>query len=292
MSTQSIEELIRTFGSREKAPTAENWNNAGDESATEESAPVNHEDQNKTKVQRHSDFYSPGLVVIQIENTLYRVDIKTLKHFKAFQDAFELTSEHGPSTNEGQVDANPITLSGVTRFEFESVLKLFDASSVLQGTDDTAYEHWAGILRLATMWDSNDLRERAIQEIERMKTSPAKLIHLSLNYDIQKWMEPACIKLCERTEFIKADEIPLIDASLLAALCRIREQLAAKDCRECATRTIPEPCRHCNDPFGFGPKRDSRRNGDSSKDSSKDSSRIREFDRTGEATRAVKEFLK
>ncbi|KAG8919853.1 hypothetical protein FRC02_001337 [Tulasnella sp. 418] len=199
---------------------------------------VNHEDQNRTKPRRHSQFYSPGLVVIQIEDILYRVDIKILKHFQVFRDMFEHASEFNPDKTEGQLDENPIKLDGATPFQFESLLKLFDFSSVFNGSDEPAYEHWAAILHLATMWDNHEFRERAIQEIERLKPEPAKFIHLSQKYDVPKWMEPACIELCKKTEPITADEVSLIGVPLLLELCPIRERLAALSnaivqCRPC-----------------------------------------------------------
>ncbi|KAG8941935.1 hypothetical protein FRC03_003851 [Tulasnella sp. 419] len=199
---------------------------------------VDSEDQNKATPRRHSEYYSSGLVVIQVEDVLYRTDIRILKHFQVFRDMFEHASEFNPDKKEGQVDENPIKLEGATSFQFESLLKLFDLSSVFHGSDDAAYDHWAAILHLATMWDNSELRERAIQEIERLKPNPAKSIHLSQKYDVPKWMEPACIELCKKEGPITAEEVALIGVPLLLNLCPIRERLASLsntvvECRPC-----------------------------------------------------------
>ncbi|KAG8919850.1 hypothetical protein FRC02_001334 [Tulasnella sp. 418] len=190
----------------------------------------NHEDIMSELPERHPQFYSSGLMVLQIENTLYRTDINLLKHFQVFQDMFEHAVKFNPGQDEGQVDSYPIRLQGVTAFEFESLLQLHNLSSIFDEPGDVSCKHWGAVLRLATMWIWDELRARAIREIERLKPCAALSIHLAQNCDVPHWLEPAYIDLCLRSEPITAEEGTLIGIQTLTTICQIREKVVSAKC--------------------------------------------------------------
>ncbi|KAG8941934.1 hypothetical protein FRC03_003850 [Tulasnella sp. 419] len=194
------------------------------------SAPSPTKTQGKGKViKRHADFYSSGLITVQIGDTLYRVDIRILNYFQVFRDMFQHASGFNPEKDEGQVDENPILLEGVTAFQFESLLKLSDLSSILDN-DTRTYEFWDAILHISSIWDSEELRQHAIREIDNLKPSAAKYIYLAQKYNVSKWIEPAFVELCRRPESLSADEISMIGLPLLVHLCMVRERRAAITC--------------------------------------------------------------
>ncbi|KAG8952565.1 hypothetical protein FRC03_012097 [Tulasnella sp. 419] len=200
-------------------------NPRSDDESTSAPSPNKAKDKGKV-IKKHGDFYSSGLMIVQVEDTLYRVDIRILNYFQVFQDMFQHASEFNPEKDEGQVDKNPIRLEGVTTSQFESLLKLSDLSSILKKGTRTC-EFWDAILHISSIWDSEELRQHAIQEIDNLKPNAAKYIYLAQKYDVSKWIEPAFVELCKRPESLSADEISMVGLPLLAHLCLVRERRAA-----------------------------------------------------------------
>ncbi|KAG8919851.1 hypothetical protein FRC03_012098 [Tulasnella sp. 419] len=111
-----------------------------------------------------------------------------------------------------------------------------DPSSVFESNIQTC-EFWEAILHTATMWDSDQLRQHAIQEIDELKPNALRYIHLSKTYNVLKWMEPAFVQLCKKPEPISEEEAASISLPLLLEICQVRERRAAisghSTCSQC-----------------------------------------------------------
>ncbi|KAG8937869.1 hypothetical protein FRC03_007812, partial [Tulasnella sp. 419] len=76
--------------------------------------------------ERHPDSYSEGLIVIQVENMLYRVDPSHLSGFQVLHNM--LNERHFKSKQDkGLFDGNPVRIRDVSKFEFESILRICEA---------------------------------------------------------------------------------------------------------------------------------------------------------------------
>ncbi|KAI0280355.1 hypothetical protein BGY98DRAFT_328407 [Russula aff. rugulosa BPL654] len=107
------------------------------------------------------------MTVFQVENRLFRVH----RHFLVensllFSSMFTLPQgdqQVSSMAAEGTSDANPIYLSGVTEFEFETLIRFFYKSIY----DDFALsqESWIALLSITHRYEFLNVRERAILEI-------------------------------------------------------------------------------------------------------------------------------
>ncbi|KAG8913513.1 hypothetical protein FRC02_005451 [Tulasnella sp. 418] len=119
---------------------------------------------------------------------------------------FDNAGQHNTDKREGVEDTDPIVLQGVTNFEFESLLRVCEPMQFLGSGPMADFKEWSGVLHLCTMWCYDELREYAIQEIEKLKPAPVDSILLARKCNVDKWLKPAYIQLCNRTEPITADE--------------------------------------------------------------------------------------
>ncbi|KAG8924916.1 hypothetical protein FRC02_010101 [Tulasnella sp. 418] len=203
--------------------------------------------------QRHPEFYSPGMIVVQVENTLYKVDQRLLCQFEFLRDMFEGASQFNTNKGEGQSDVNPIRLDAISSFEFESILRICEPKRFFKQSPGITLDEWKAILHLSTMWSFEELREHAIREIESIKPPPVDLILLARRCQVEKWLRPAYLELCKRPETITADEGRLLGIDLFAALCHIRERrclMGAHDlqlmCPHCNHSNTAGRCHRCN----------------------------------------------
>ncbi|KAG8940599.1 hypothetical protein FRC03_005316 [Tulasnella sp. 419] len=174
--------------------------------------------------QRHTEFYTTTMVVLRIQKILYKVDIRLLKRFQVFRDMFDTASQHNADKREGLEDDDPIVLPGVTNFEFESLLRIFEPMHFWESAPTADLKQWSAVLHLCTMWYYDQLREHAIKEIEKLDPPPVDSILLARKCNVIKWLKPAYLRLCNRPEPITADEGSLLGIQLFADLCHLREK--------------------------------------------------------------------
>ncbi|KAG8916231.1 hypothetical protein FRC02_004102 [Tulasnella sp. 418] len=174
--------------------------------------------------QRHTSFYATTMIVLRVEDTLYRVDIRLLQRFQVFREMFDNAGQHNTDKREGVEDTDPIVLQGVTNFEFESLLRVCEPMQFLGSGPVADFKEWSAVLHLCTMWCYDELREHAIKEIEKLNPAPVDSILLARKCNVTKWLKLAYIQLCNRTEPVTADEGLLLGIHLFAELCHIREK--------------------------------------------------------------------
>lgn len=91
----------------------------------------------------------------------------------------------------------------------------------LLATNKRFFEEWVDLLSIATRFDFQAVRERAIDVIERRRPrlEPIEQICLGEKHDIPQWLAPAFESLCQRSnplEIHEAERIGLSNATLLA----------------------------------------------------------------------------
>ncbi|PIL33811.1 hypothetical protein GSI_04436 [Ganoderma sinense ZZ0214-1] len=173
----------------------------------------------------HPEYYlEDGNLVIQVENTLFRVFRSTFtRHSAFFKDLFSLPGPVG--TAEGLDDDNPLQFSGISVVEFERLLWVLYPPRYGVHRARTTSE-WTSILSLATRWDFTDIRTLAIREIQSLDISPIDKVVLAQEFDIGgHWLLGAYIALCERAEPLLISEGTRLGLETAMRVAQLREQL-------------------------------------------------------------------
>jgi len=166
---------------------------------------------------------------VQVENTLYRVPRHLLRRESTYfedrllEDAGKFGDDAG-----GTMDACPIEVPGVTVFEMDSLLSVWDASPFDNLLDILDISGWAAVLNLSTQWSFDRIRTYAIKLFDTLfvDQDPIDRLDLCFTAKLTQWARPAYDRLCRRKEHLTADEGPKLGWERFAAISRIREQMA------------------------------------------------------------------
>ncbi|KAG8936147.1 hypothetical protein FRC02_004175 [Tulasnella sp. 418] len=205
-------------------------------SPSDQSSTIMDEKYNSGQPGRHPVHYHSSAIVLQVESTLYRVDKSLLCRFQVFRDMFEGASGFIKDQSEGDTDENPIKLQGVTTFEMDTILDMFDYHC-WTGPPALSLEQWKAVLHLSTMWHLPELRDLAIKNIDTLKPSPIDAILLAQKFLVQQWLKPAYVQLCARLEPLSAEEGERLGVQAFVDLAKLREKTRATPpiyfCRSC-----------------------------------------------------------
>ncbi|EKM59087.1 uncharacterized protein PHACADRAFT_85719, partial [Phanerochaete carnosa HHB-10118-sp] len=86
----------------------------------------------------------------------------------------------------------------------------------------TSVDEWSAVLRLATEWSFDGIRNLAIERLELI-ASPTEKIALSHSHSIAGWLSAAYISLCQRPHPLTAAEIRAIEAEDVEVVMSVRE---------------------------------------------------------------------
>ncbi|KAI5983060.1 hypothetical protein EDD15DRAFT_2179678, partial [Pisolithus albus] len=167
-----------------------------------------------------------------VEDCLFRITKEPLEaESTVFRDMF-LLPQGDPETIEGQNDTSPVILQGISKKEFESLLRAFMYRSVYG--QDLDRNQWISVLKLSTMWDFHGLRNAAIQHLDVSSKSlnPIDKVELALQYDIKEWLLPALLALAQRSAPISVEEGRRIGFENALKLASVREKLKLRTVEE------------------------------------------------------------
>ncbi|KAI0328051.1 hypothetical protein GY45DRAFT_1255838 [Cubamyces sp. BRFM 1775] len=189
-----------------------------------------------TRVTRDPEFYCRD-VIFKVEGVLFKVSRRPFEEdSEAFSTAFALPPLDYPDGIEGSSDANPIELGGIDADEFRSLLRvLFPGAHDISRT--MSKDQWISALKLATMWDFENVRQKAIAELLKLVPLHGERVRLARVYDIPGWIEPALLKLVQQ-DTLNASDLEALGWATVAKLIQIRESVSFKDCCAC-------PCNYC-----------------------------------------------
>ncbi|KAI5996619.1 hypothetical protein F5J12DRAFT_725567, partial [Pisolithus orientalis] len=157
-----------------------------------------------------------------VEGCLFRISREPLEaESTVFRDMF-LLPQGESGTVEGQNDTCPVVLRGVSKKEFESLLRALIQHGTNRGLD-LDYDQRVSVLKLSTMWEFTGLRNAAIRYLDHplRPLDPISKAELALQYNIEKWLLPALLVLARRSAPISIEEgrrIGFEDALKLASV--------------------------------------------------------------------------
>lgn len=174
---------------------------------------------------RHEKYYKEdSLSIFLVSGHLYKVHRYLLLQSVAFRDMF--TCPPGPNAMvQGETDVDPITLQGVTHEEFEALLKLLYDSNHDEYAQITL-QQWMHILSIASHFQFDKIRERAIREITKHETDLDAMqeIGLALKHGVRQWALPGLAKLILRREVLDEAEASRLPLDMVVKLWKAREE--------------------------------------------------------------------
>jgi len=194
--------------------------------------------------QQHSEYYlEGGNLIIQVENTLFRVWSTTFrKHSKCFDELLRppmVVKQR--SVPDGTDDEHPLHLQGLKPYEFVCFLWILYPPVFGQYKADTAL-HWITILELSHRWDFEDIHKLAIKQLAGYKIEAVQKIALQQKYRIEKqWAYESYINLCSRGSPLTSDEAEKLGTQTTALVNQVREKLTTEG-RAKPMRVTAEVC--------------------------------------------------
>ncbi|KAI6043402.1 hypothetical protein EDC04DRAFT_2562969, partial [Pisolithus marmoratus] len=171
-----------------------------------------------------------------VEDHLFRIPREPLEtESTVFKDMF-LLPQGDSETVEGQSDTSPVILQGISKNEFESLLRALMYRSVSKKSSGLDQAQWISVLKLSTMWEFDELRNVAIQHLDQPSPSfnaadtpppfnPVDKFALASKYDIKEWFLPALLALARRSKPISVEEGRLIGFENALKVAAVREEL-------------------------------------------------------------------
>ncbi|CAE6450665.1 unnamed protein product [Rhizoctonia solani] len=209
-------------------------------------------DRQPSATRRHSKFYlEDALIVIQVENTLFRVHKHQLLKSETFSDMFKVASVKNNEPEEGSSPDHPIIMDGVAASDFEALLTVLYASYHSTRPDQPAPEFGnhsiIAAFRLVHMWDFSDLRDYLLPLVERALDDVERIV-FAREHGIQSWVVPALVKLCQRFEPLTTEEARKLGLDTVLIISHMREMF--RSIRPSGHHGDPESL-YCRDCAGF-----------------------------------------
>ncbi|KAJ3534854.1 hypothetical protein NMY22_g6737 [Coprinellus aureogranulatus] len=200
-------------------------------------------------------------VAFEVEGVVHRVLRHGLEECSSiFRNMFSLpqcTSESGTlSAKEGDTDENPIRLTGCTSEEFESLIAIM--YPLLQRAPELSKEKWVGVLKLARLWDMQEVAGIAIAKLSGFDLSPVEKIKLGKAHGVATWLKEGYAALLGSLSDIALPELALLGWETACRILWVRDELAR------ARTAVPAgasaywiestdlTCTHCRIQYGRG----------------------------------------
>jgi len=179
-------------------------------------------------MRRHPEYYlEDGTVTLLVDECLFKVHRYYLaRESDVFRDMFSLPPEPSASCDGGSDEA-PIVIPEVSCAEFESFLGFIYFG--MHDDHEFSLENWISLLSFATRFICDQIRGRAIREIEKghSKPDPVERVVLAVKHNIPQWLVSAYQELCQRQNPLTEEEGEKLGLPTVIKLMKAREMLMA-----------------------------------------------------------------
>jgi hypothetical protein len=93
--------------------------------------------------------------------------------------------------------------------------------------EERCFEEWVSILELSTRWGFTSIRDLAIRRIK--PPSPLQRLVVARKYDLEQWIVPALMELCQRPESLSFDEASLLDLEDFVLVASSRQSVRSSN---------------------------------------------------------------
>ncbi|KDQ50882.1 hypothetical protein JAAARDRAFT_141290 [Jaapia argillacea MUCL 33604] len=167
-------------------------------------------------------------VIFLVEDQLFKVPrLYFENHSDVFRDMFRLPVERGVDV-EGSSDENPLRLEGIKKVDFLRLLRVM-YPRLYSRHDITTYEEWSSILELSSMWNFEEIKDLAIENLSSsteqgsLAPSPVTRILLGQKYDVPLWVAWGVTDLVKRSEPLTIEEAQALGMESTLKIARVRE---------------------------------------------------------------------
>lgn len=110
-------------------------------------------------------------------------------------------------------------------------------------------QEWISVLKLSTMWEFTELRERAKQELSKqgMEMETVQKIECGRKYEIKEWVLEGYIALLRRSEIASDEEAERLGWKTVVKLYRLRDECFSTSQSE--SDNLEDRCCHCDSDF-------------------------------------------
>ncbi|KAI0078038.1 hypothetical protein K474DRAFT_1706763 [Panus rudis PR-1116 ss-1] len=188
----------------------------------------------------HSTFYfSVEMVVLRVEDTLYRLHWDQLRKHTTYFDELILAQEAENSRHlVGKTDETALNIPNVTQPAFD-VLLYFLHDGIFE-QEKITLKDWITLLAVSSQLKFEKIRTWAIKRISEQlpDIEPVAIIVLATRYDVPQWLTSAYTTLCTRETPLADEEAEELGATTTARIARTREAILEENyriLRECVS---------------------------------------------------------
>ncbi|OSC96441.1 hypothetical protein PYCCODRAFT_1356158, partial [Trametes coccinea BRFM310] len=140
-----------------------------------------------------------------VQGTLFSIPRQYLEcDSETFRTMFTLPQPNGAV--EGRSEGHPLELRGLDVSEFKEFLRVLTARDVMWKDSNLRHvpSSWIPVLKLATMWQFDEIRKRAIEYL-RLE-DPVTRAMLARQYNIRGWLTKALWELSHRGHTLQHED--------------------------------------------------------------------------------------
>ncbi|KAJ3536483.1 hypothetical protein NMY22_g6021 [Coprinellus aureogranulatus] len=161
-----------------------------------------------------------------VEGVVHRIPRHGLEECSTvFCDMFSIPQAQNKSAGarEGDTDENPITLVGCTNEEFKCLIDVL--YPLLGETPQLSKEEWAGVLKLARLWDMPRVAKLAIDKIYSFSLKPVEKIKLGKEHGVPQWLKEGYTSLVQDLSQTSLSEMASLGSDTAFRIMWARDEL-------------------------------------------------------------------
>ncbi|KAL4257871.1 hypothetical protein AB1N83_011241 [Pleurotus pulmonarius] len=202
--------------------------------------PAVHSDVPKVVYHHNADYYFNSIIFL-VGNELFNVPRHKFESESViFRSMFDLPS--GNATPDGLSDEQPLRLDGIDGVDFCNLLKYLYPKGISTPVLLTL-DQWLAVLKLSTLWEMENIRKDAIENIPALVDDPARWLGLAIDFDVEVWFVPAMNKLVQRAEPISMADLLHIGIECALKIAAIREVCHSNHARGYGSSILPQAVR-------------------------------------------------
>ncbi|KAF9536231.1 hypothetical protein CPC08DRAFT_731660, partial [Agrocybe pediades] len=147
------------------------------------------------------DSWNMKTIYVKVEDSTFAVPKHILDYpGTPFEMMFTLPQPHGDEGDETTMEQVPVLLEGIPVDDFETFVHASHSESDNKLAPKLAvdsYGYWMGVLKLATMWNFNQVRKKAVDQMGsfiQSKTS-LEMVYLDRKHFVPAWVKAGYVAL-------------------------------------------------------------------------------------------------
>ncbi|KAF9457589.1 hypothetical protein BDZ94DRAFT_1314051 [Collybia nuda] len=172
---------------------------------------------------KRDDLHYLEPMTFQVEDSLFKVpQYHFVRESEVFRDML-LLPQPLEGEREGSSDSKPLFLEGVSKIDFQRLLKVM-YPLVIGTPPGHSKDEWISVLKLSAMWRLIGIRKFAIDQLTRMELDPIEKTMLAKEFKIPQWLQSAYQELATRQAMLTDEEARKIGYPTAIRVWHVREE--------------------------------------------------------------------